>query len=236
MTTVIKSNISYIKLGDLRLEPDYSGALYAPDFETLIVADLHFEKASALYEKTGSAYPPFDTRDTLLRLGDAIDRQQPKRIIFLGDTWHDEFGFARMQNTDHQLIRTIRTRAETVFISGNHDTSASGSGGPKMVQEIKLGDVVLSHEPFEDANRYQICGHLHPVAKLMQKGRTIRRRCFFVSDKQCILPAMGALSGGLNCCDPVFDRFMSYENRRVILLGRNRLFHLGMKTLLPDRS
>jgi len=226
---------SHFTLGDLRLMPDYSGALYAPDFETLIVADLHFEKASTLYEKTGSAYPPFDTHDTLLRLGDAIDRQKPKRLILLGDTWHDEFGYVRMQSVDHQLMKDLITRTETVFVSGNHDESAVGSGGPAMISEIKLGDVVLRHEPQEDTNKYQICGHLHPVAKLIQKGRAIRRRCFLISDRQCILPAMGTLTGGLNCLDPVYDRFISRENRRAILLGRNRLFQLGMKTLLPDR-
>ena len=235
MTSDNKSDKSHFMLGDLRLEPDYSGALYAPDFETLIVADLHFEKASTLYEKTGSSYPPFDTHDTLLRLGDAIDRQQPKRLILLGDTWHDEFGFARMQSADHKMIQELIKRTETVFVSGNHDESVTGSGGPAMIFEIKLGEVVLRHEPLEDTNRYQISGHFHPVAKLIQKGRMIRRRCFFVSDKQCIIPAMGALSGGLNCLDPVYNRFMSHENRRVILLGHNRLFHLGMKTLVPDR-
>ena len=235
MTPDNKGDKSHFTLGDLRLMPDYSGALYAPDLETLIVADLHFEKASTLYEKTGSAYPPFDTHDALLRLGDAIDRQKPKRLILLGDTWHDEFGFARMQSTDRQMIRDLITRTETVFVSGNHDESASGTGGPQMIAEIKLGNVILRHEPYEDTNKYQICGHLHPAVKLIQKGRAIRRRCFFISDKQCILPAMGALSGGLNCLDPVYDRFMNQENRRVILLGRNRLFQLGMRGLLPDR-
>ena len=235
MTSDNKSDKSHFKLGDLRLEPDYSGALYAPDFETLIVADLHIEKASTLYEKTGSAYPPFDTHDTLLRLDDAINRHRPKRLIFLGDTWHDEFGYARMQQPDQHQMHGIITRVETVFVSGNHDESAAGTGGPQMIDEIKLGNVTLRHEPYEDTNRYQICGHFHPVAKLIQKGRMIRRRCFLISDKQCILPAMGALSGGLNCLDPAYDYFMSQENRGVILLGRNRLFHLGMRNLRPDR-
>lgn len=223
------------QIGMLRLWPDFSGALYAPDYKVLIVADLHFEKASTLFEKTGVTFPPFDTRETLLRLQTAIDRYCPERIIFLGDTWHDEFGISRMQDADQQRLRDIAKRYDTLFISGNHDEFSTKGSNLPMVPEIKLGDVILRHEPVEDINSLQICGHLHPVARLNQKGRMIRRRCFYVSDKQCILPAMGALTGGLNCLDPVFDRFMSHSARRVIMLGRNRVFHIGLKSLAPDR-
>ncbi len=36
-----------IGLGGLDFIPDLSGALYAPDFATLLVADLHLEKGTA---------------------------------------------------------------------------------------------------------------------------------------------------------------------------------------------
>ena len=42
---------------------DMSGALYWPDEDALIVADLHLEKGSAL-AKRGQLVPPYDTRET----------------------------------------------------------------------------------------------------------------------------------------------------------------------------
>jgi hypothetical protein len=229
-----QSDKVYFKLGSLQLEPDYSGALYAPDHKALIVADLHFEKASTLSDKTGALFPPFDTQDTLLRLGDTIDRYRPDRVIFLGDTWHDEFGHSRMQDADRQRMQSIITRYESIFISGNHDEIIPTHGGPNMVSEIELDGVALRHEPHDDIDKFQICGHFHPVVRLLQKGRMIRRRCFYISEKQCVLPAMGALSGGLNCLDPVYDRFVSSTGRRAIVLGNNRLFQIGMKSLRLD--
>lgn len=235
MSSLNQSGNDYFQIGALRLQPDLSGALYAPDHKVLIVADLHFEKASTLYEKSGSAFPPYDTQETLSRLRNAIDRYQPRRIIFLGDTWHDEFGFARMHDGDQRSIKDLINRYDTEFIAGNHDETVSGTDSPKLISEVKLSDVILRHEPSGDQNAFQICGHLHPVARLIQKGRMIRRRCFLISDKQCILPAMGALTGGLNCLDPAFDRALSPIARRAIMLGRNRLYHIGMNSLSPDR-
>src|SRR4051812_39572168 len=60
-----------IALGGIDLIPDLSGALYVPDFATLIVADLHLEKASSLARR-GVHLPPYDTRETLAPLADAI--------------------------------------------------------------------------------------------------------------------------------------------------------------------
>ena len=56
----------------MKLIADVSGALYRPDKHMLIVADLHFEKASAL--PRGVALPPYDTAATLQRLAAAFDQ------------------------------------------------------------------------------------------------------------------------------------------------------------------
>ncbi len=56
-----------ISLGGLDFMPDLSGALYVPDFEALLVADLHLEKASNLARR-GVHLPPYDTRASLMQL------------------------------------------------------------------------------------------------------------------------------------------------------------------------
>lgn len=45
---------------------------------------------------------------------------------------------------------------------------------------------------------------------------------------------MGSLTGGLNCLDSTYERFMSHEDRHVVILGRDRLYHLSMRSLIAD--
>ena len=74
---------------------DISGALFWPAAETLIVADLHFEKGSA-YAARGVALPPYDTAATLARLEACMAKYRPKRVISLGDAFHDDNWLSRM--------------------------------------------------------------------------------------------------------------------------------------------
>ncbi|TMJ37582.1 MAG: phosphoesterase, partial [Alphaproteobacteria bacterium] len=61
------SRAARIELSGIDLLPDLAGALYVPDFEALLVADLHLEKASSLARR-GVHLPPYDTRATLEHL------------------------------------------------------------------------------------------------------------------------------------------------------------------------
>ena len=70
------------------LVADPSGALYWPEQSTLVVSDLHFEKGSA-YARRGIFLPPYDTRATLKALAAAAAYYKPKRVISLGDSFHD---------------------------------------------------------------------------------------------------------------------------------------------------
>src|SRR5690606_961490 len=71
---------------ELTAEPD--GSLWWPGQSALTVADLHLEKGTALARR-GALLPPFDTRETLVRLQAAILRRNPRRVISLGDAFHD---------------------------------------------------------------------------------------------------------------------------------------------------
>ena len=53
-----------------------SGALYWPSERALIVADLHLEKGSA-FAARGQMLPPYDTRETLMKLATMIDHYNP---------------------------------------------------------------------------------------------------------------------------------------------------------------
>ena len=74
---------------------DGSGALYWPAEEILAVADLHFEKGSS-FARSGTLLPPYDTRATLDRLEAVAARYRPRRILCLGDSFHDGEGAGRL--------------------------------------------------------------------------------------------------------------------------------------------
>src|SRR5687767_11410970 len=116
-------------LEDLDLEPDLSGALYVPDYRSLLVADLHFEKGSSFLRR-GLYIPPFDTRSTLAVLEAAIDRLKPERLIALGDSFHDGSAGDRIDAVDLARIRSLSDSLDVIWINGNHDQKLpDGLGG-----------------------------------------------------------------------------------------------------------
>ena len=50
----------------------------------------------------------------------------------------------------------------------------------------------------------EVAGHLHPAARVMGSGRSVRRRCFAGDGYRLVLPAFGAYAGGLNVLDSAF--------------------------------
>ncbi|MEJ0049376.1 MAG: hypothetical protein WDN04_27155 [Rhodospirillales bacterium] len=57
--------------------------------------DLHLEKGSAA-ARAGQLVPPWDSRHTLERLALLLRRYQPRTVIALGDSFHDDGGPARL--------------------------------------------------------------------------------------------------------------------------------------------
>jgi DNA ligase-associated metallophosphoesterase len=193
-----------ITLGGLDLIPDLSGALYVPDFSALIVADLHFEKGSSLARR-GVHLPPYDTRETLAQLEAAIAHVAPKRLILLGDSFHDRRARERIAPDDVARLMALTARIDILWIAGNHDPLPPRDLGGIVVEEIALGPLSLRHQPGRLADaEYEIAGHLHPAAALSQRGRQLRCRCFAGDGRRLVLPAFGAFTGGLDVCDEAF--------------------------------
>jgi hypothetical protein len=219
-------------LGRLALVPDLSGALYLPDEGTLVVADLHLEKGSA-YAARGMLLPPYDSAATLALLTAAILRYQPARVIALGDSFHDRGAEARIDDGCLSDLRALQKGRDWLWISGNHDPAISAAMGGQVRDALELGGVMFRHEPSRDCAMPEIAGHLHPAAKVRMRGRALRRRCFALSARRCVMPAMGAYAGGLNVRDVAF-RPLFGTGFSAHLLGDGRLFRIDQRLLLPD--
>src|ERR1700738_1917821 len=78
--------------------------------------------------------------------------------------------------------------------------------------------------PPRDAPDGEIAGHLHPVARIAQRGRAVSRRCFATDGKALVMPAFGAYTGGLNIRDRAFATAFGTRNFTAHMLGDNRLY------------
>lgn len=212
---------------------DVSGAAFCLESRTLLVADLHFEKGSALAMK-GVFLPPYDTRATLQRLEAAIARFCPKRVVALGDSFHDGLAQFRIHGQDEdRLAQLVASVADWVWIEGNHDPMPPPRFGGRVTGEMRLGALTLRHEPQAGTQPGEVAGHLHPCAKVAGRGRSVRARCFASDGARLIMPAFGAYTGGLNVRDAAYAPCFAGAPDAFVI-GRSRVYRVPGRRCLPD--
>lgn len=221
-----------------------AGALYWPRESAVLVADLHLEKAS-FYAKHGQMLPPYDSRETLGRIAQAIRETGAKRVFSLGDNFHDGDGASRLEPYAAGMLKALTHALDWVWITGNHDPDLDARTGGTVVQELQLSGLMLRHEAQEGETRPELSGHFHPKLRIVVRSRHIRRPCAVmahtVADPQSalagsgdrmILPAFGALTGGMDAADPAIIKALQPAERIEALIpaaGKLARFELWRK-------
>ncbi|WP_370545356.1 ligase-associated DNA damage response endonuclease PdeM [Caulobacter sp. 17J80-11] len=208
-----------------------SGALWLAASRTLVVADLHFEKGSA-YGVRGQLLPPYDTRATLDRLEREVEALAPATLVFLGDSFHDGRAEARLARDDAARIAALASTRTLVWAVGNHDADGPVELPGEVVDDLSVEGLLLTHEPRPGRAPGEVAGHLHPCAKVVRYGRSVRRRCFLTDGERLVLPAFGAYAGGLNALDQAFAGLFA-RFPLVAALGE-RVHVLGPEVLSGD--
>jgi uncharacterized protein len=222
-----------MRLGRLACLADPSGALWCADESLLIVSDLHLEKGSSLARK-GILLPPYDSAATLARLARLVACYKPRRIIALGDSFHDTGAGERLSAEDRLSLKAMQQGRDWIWIAGNHDPAPPRDLGGQCLPQLECHGVCLRHLPFGLDEGPGIAGHLHPVAKIRMRGRTIRRRAFACDGQRLIMPAFGAFAGGLNLRDKAFAAHLQQRDLIAHMLGDARVFAIAGPLLLPD--
>jgi len=220
-----------IALSGLAAVLDLSGALYLPGHDALLVADLHLEKGSS-FASRGQFLPPYDARETLAALAAVVGRVSPRLVIALGDSFHDVGGPERLREDDREAVAAVQQGRQWIWVTGNHDRALPGDLGGEVVADMTLGPLTLRHEP-QPAARHEVAGHLHPVGKVVMRGRGVRRRCFATDGERCVMPAFGAYAGGLNVCDAAFKPLFP-ASFTAHLIGTERIFAIARPMLCRD--
>ncbi len=216
------------------LMPFCDGTLYWPGEDMLIVSDLHFEKASS-YAARGTFLPPYDTAATLLKLARRIALVDPKRVVTLGDNFHDRRGGERLGERDRETLATLQKGRDWVWISGNHDPVPQVGLSGEWCETLSVGPLIFRHEPTAGRCTGELAGHLHPSARVRGRRGSVRRACFAGDGTRLVLPAFGSMTGGLNVLDTAFQPLFNPTVLKVWVLGQDRVYGVHGDRLAGDR-
>jgi DNA ligase-associated metallophosphoesterase len=212
---------AHFRLNGAELIAHLSGALWWPAMATLVVADLHFEKGSAFAER-GRLLPPYDSAVTLERLEALVARFRPRRVICLGDSFHDGRAGERFPPSLGERLAGLARATDWIWIQGNHDPAPPEGWGGRVLEIFAEGPLQFRHEAAAHQAAGEISGHFHPKAGISWRGRRVTGRCFVEDGRRLILPAFGAYAGGLDARDSAISGLFP-RGFRVHIVGREKL-------------
>ncbi len=195
-----------------------SGALWWPGQSLLCVSDLHLGKSERIARRSGTPLPPYDTRDTLTRLGGDLAQTNARVIVCLGDSFDDLAAADALPEEEKLWIARLQAGRRWVWIEGNHDPGPVEMGGTHLA-ELPVPPLTFRHIAKPGASG-EISGHYHPKATIRARGRSITRSAFLADRDRVILPAYGTYTGGLRSRDQILSTLMRRE-AIAILTGHN---------------
>ncbi len=205
-----------------------NNALYWPREGALLVADLHLEKGS-WYAQTGQMLPPYDSRETLERLADAVKSTGARRVITLGDNFHDDAGTHRLDPYAAGMLESLIRALDWVWITGNHDEQMHRAFGATLTNEMELAGIILRHEARQGETRPELSGHYHPKMRVRVRNRHIARPCGVIGRSQgrgdrMIAPAFGAYTGGMDAgASAILEALQPAQTIDAVLPARGKL-------------
>ncbi|WP_269931052.1 ligase-associated DNA damage response endonuclease PdeM [Aminobacter sp. HY435] len=221
-----------IGIAGVRAVCDRRAALYFPDLSLLAVSDLHLEKGSS-FARRGRLLPPYDSAATLARLAAVVDDYAPKFVVSLGDSFHDGEGAARLADPFRASLTAMMRGRDWFWVAGNHDPDAPADLPGETVQELAVGGLVFRHEPSKGHAEGEIAGHLHPCARIVQRARSVRCRCFASDGERLVMPAFGAFTGSLNVLDKAYKGLFRTGAPTAYMIGTSGVYPIAGSLLRP---
>ena len=198
-------------------------AAWLPRGGVALVADVHLGKAAS-FRQLGVPVPETTTGATLTRLGELVDKLRAQRLIVLGDLLHGPAARAPAVIDALAAWRHARPGLAVTLVRGNHDARAgdppSGCGIELADEPLALGALRLHHEPpvAVPEGSFAIAGHLHPACRLRDGLGGLRLPCFWLRQRQLVVPAFGEFTGGHPVAPAPGDRLYPVADGRVFAL------------------
>ena len=199
-----------------------------------MVADLHLEKASS-YAAGGQMLPPYDSRATLEELAGLVARVDARAVWCLGDNFHDDGGEERLESQAAELLRRLTGELDWCWIVGNHDPGLAANWGGRVFDEMAVDGIMLRHEAEPTDGHPEISGHFHPKLRQQLRGRMVSRRCFVRGASKLIMPAFGALTGGLGADDAAIAKACGEQWLEALVPAAGRLLAFPLSDARPEQ-
>ena len=200
----------------LLARPD--GTLWWPDQGLLVVSDLHLGKSGRMARRGGGLLPPYETRDTLLRLDEALNATNPATVICLGDSFDDATAAEEIGEDEILWLTRMQSGRVWIWIAGNHDPAPLPFPGEQKAEHTLHG-LVFRHIAKPEASG-EISGHFHPKTRVSSRGKSLTRASFVVDQNRIILPAFGTYTGGMHTDHPALSDLFG-EKALAIVTGRS---------------
>ena len=206
------------------------GSCYHVQSKTLIVADLHLEKAFS--QSSATLLPGYDTIETLDLLTIALDRNPVSHCVLLGDSFHTIEAAQSLADTYKEQLQQLTMGKEFTWVLGNHDPLLPEFLNGTQSLSFNIGKIELRHQiehkgtdKDQPPGHGQIIAHYHPKAKLKLRAGTASGKCFIFDASRMILPAFGVFTGGLNIKDKTIA-ILFKQPPEIYFCHRTKLYHI----------
>ena len=207
---------------------DSSGSIYITELGILLISDLHIGKSYSC-AKNGNFLPPFEIDETIEKIKSIVDFYNPKKIISLGDSFHEASTLEFIDNIYIKNLNKIFKKREVIFIDGNHDAELKSKEKIDAIfkDSLKLDNFNFTHIKNSKIidNLFEFSGHFHPKVSIISNRVTYSFKCFVLGKNFCILPSLGTYTGGLDINSNTLKKIIPQE-KTVIALGKNHLIEI----------
>jgi DNA ligase-associated metallophosphoesterase len=191
------------------------GALSWPARRALLVADLHFEKAS-WFARLGQMLPPYDSLATLNDLTALAVATRAEEIWCLGDSFHDRHGCDRLPARAREMLTALTASTRWTWITGNHDPVMSDHCGGAIVDEAEVDGLLLRHQADPTGDAARIVRSLPSEASAHPPRQTGFAALLRRHRSQADPSRFGALTGGLDASHPEIVRAVGAHAQALV--------------------
>ncbi len=216
------------KINNFTLLFDPSGSVFISELRVLVISDLHIGKSHSL-AKRGNFLPPFDIDETFAKIKFNINHYNPKKIISLGDSFHETSTLELINKNYIANLNKIFKNIEVYLIDGNHDAELRFKEkiNANFKESLKLNNFNFIHIKNSKIlnNLFEFSGHFHPKVTIISNKVRYSFKCFVLGKNFCILPSFGTYTGGLNINSNIFKKILP-KKKTIIALGRKKLIEI----------
>jgi DNA ligase-associated metallophosphoesterase len=226
-----KNEVITVQLNGIDCLLHFSGLLFIPKFHTIVISDIHFEKSFAvnILQSSTIPLPPFDTFDILVTIKKFLKYFSPKKIVFLGDTFHNLISAEYISKKNKNLIIDLIRLYDCVWIKGNHDLYNPKWLDAEPVDEYEEYGITFRHISKFEEN--EISGHYHLKTKIKTKDKSIVGKCFIHNSKMIIMPSFGIFTGGLYLKEFI-KKYNLVNQFKIGFIYKSKIYNYNLKAVI----